>query len=327
VNSAAAAPLNPAVKIKIAGSGLVGEAAIFAAADKGYFREEGLDVELLSNTQSADMIPQLIGGQLQLASNGVDAALFNAGARDIPIKVIGYNSMLAPTSTSAGFVVRKDLIDSGRYKEPKDFKGMSFAMNNAPGGQGDVYLEKLGAKGGWGLNDISQTVIPFPQMPVAFANKAVDAAYEVEPFVSVMETQGTAKNVVPVGQVYPGLPAQVFTIGPAFAKDQPEAARRAMVAYIRGQRDVWHAFVKKDVPPDDMFKVLMGHAPVKDPQLLTRMATFSVDPNGDMDLKDLQFEADSFLKWGTLRQKVDVSQMIDASYAKAAVERLGRIGI
>ncbi len=46
-----------------------------------------------------------------------------------------------------------------------------------------------------------------------------------------------------------------------------------------------------------------------------------------MDLKDLQFEADSFLKWGTLKQKVDVSQMIDASYAKAAVERLGRIGI
>jgi len=317
--------LNPPVKLNVAGAGLVGEAGIYAAADKGYFKDEGLDVELLIMQQAADIIPQLIGSQLQFGAVAADAALFNAASRDIPVRIVGYTAIIAPYGTSAGFVVRQDLLDSGRWKEPKDFKGMTFASNNARGGQGDVYIEKLGALGGWGLDDINQTVVPFGQMPIAFANKAVDAAYVVEPFVSVMENQHTAKNVVPVGKVYPGLPAQTMTVSPGFAQSQPEAAKRFVVAWLRGQRDAWHAFVKKDVPPDGMFQILMNHTPVKDTALLTRMATFTVDPNGEMDLKELQFEADSFLKYGTLKQKVDASKMVDPSYAKAAVERLGSI--
>jgi NitT/TauT family transport system substrate-binding protein len=318
-------PLNPAVKVKVAGAGLVGEAGIFAAADKGYFKDEGLDVDLNVMPNAADIIPQLIASQLQFGAVAADAALFNAAARDIPVRIVGYTAIIAPYGTSAGFVVRQDLLDSGRWKEPKDFKGMTFASNNARGGQGDVYIEKLGAMGGWGLDDIKQTVVPFAQMPVAFANKAADAGYVVEPFISVMEKQGTAKNVVPVGKVYPGLPAQTMAVSPAFAKEQPEAAQRFVTAWLRGQRDAWHAFVKKDVPPDDMFKILMAHTPVKDPALLARMATFTVDPSGEMDLKELQFEADSFLKYGTLKQKMDASTMVDPSYARRAVELLGRI--
>jgi len=316
-------PLNPAVKLKVAGTGLVGEAGIFTALDKGYFNAEGLDVDLNIIAQASDILPQLIGSQIEFGAVASDAALFNAAARDIPVKIVGYTAVIAPYGTSAGFVVRQDLIDSGRWKDVKDFKGMLFAANGARGGQTDVYTEKLGAMGGWGLDDIRQTVVPFAQMPAAFANKAVDAAYVVEPFVSVMEKQHTATNVVPVGKVYPGLPAQTLAVSPGFAKAQPEATQRFVTAWLRGQRDVWHAFVKKDTPPDEEYTILQNHTPVKDTNLLARMATFTVDPNGEMDLKEVQFEADSFLKYGTLKQKVDASTMVDPSYAKKAVDVLG----
>src|SRR5437899_2112275 len=80
--------LNPAVKLNVAGAGLVGEAGIYAAADKGYFRDEGLDVELLIMQQAADIIPQLIGSQLQFGAVAADAALFNAASRDNPGRIV-----------------------------------------------------------------------------------------------------------------------------------------------------------------------------------------------------------------------------------------------
>jgi len=88
--------LNPPVKLNVAGAGLVGEAGIYAAADKGYFKDEGLDVELLIMQQAADIIPQLIGSQLQFGAVAADAALFNAASRDIPVRIVGYTAIIAP---------------------------------------------------------------------------------------------------------------------------------------------------------------------------------------------------------------------------------------
>ncbi|MBV9121490.1 MAG: hypothetical protein JOZ39_12345 [Chloroflexi bacterium] len=112
---------------------------------------------------------------------------------------------------------------------------------------------------------------------------------------------------------------------PAFTKDQPEAAKRFLTAYLRGQRDYWHAFVKKDTPQDDIFKILANHTPIKDNALLARMATHTIEPNGVMDLKELQNDADSFTRYGTVKQKVDVGTIVDSTFGQAAVDRLGKI--
>lgn len=321
--SSAAVQTTEPVKVRVGVSDLVGEAAIYIAMDKGYFQEQGLDVELISFTQNTDKIPALTTGEIDFAAASIAPGFYNAAERAIPLKVVSYLSVINPRSVTAGLMVRQDHVDSGRYREPRDFKGMLVAIASPPGGSTDYFLEKFAERAGITLQDMDTTVLPFPQMAAALANKAADAAYNVEPFVSVAEQQGIAKFVVPNGQFLPGVPVFVLQISPVFARAQPQAADRFMVAVLKGQR-FNHEAVNSGQGTEEVYTILQNHTPIKDTRLMGRMLSDLVLPDGTIDPTPLIEIQDAFVRYGTVQQKQDVSQLIDASYAARALQQLGR---
>src|SRR5688500_2999672 len=78
----------PAVKLLVAHQGFSTDAPIHIAQERGYFREQGLDVELMRFNSTADQIAALGTGQLAVGVGGVNAALFNAFAQDVPIRIV-----------------------------------------------------------------------------------------------------------------------------------------------------------------------------------------------------------------------------------------------
>jgi len=116
-----------------------------------------------------------------------------------------------------------------------------------------------------------------------------------------------------------------LVMSPVFAQQQPEAAKRILVAYLRGQRDYYRTFVKNEGGREEFDAVLMKHTPIQEPRLFTRMATHDIDPNGVMDPTVMYEMQDYFVKYGTQPQKVDLSKVIDGSYAEYAVSRIGRL--
>jgi NitT/TauT family transport system substrate-binding protein len=317
-------PLSPPVAVKTGSTGLVGDGGFFAALARGYFTEEGLDVELIPLRNSSESLPSLAIGELHFASSAVDGGLLNAVARDITFKIVGFNAVIPATDTTGGIVVRQDHLDSGRYHEPKDLKGMTMGLS-APGGLGQVWTERVLAMGGLTLDDVRFTTLSFPDTPVGLANKAIDAAYLVEPFISVAETQGSGKGVILNGEIYPGLVAQVQLLSPVFAERAPEAARRYVTAWLRGQRDFHHTFVKNEGGREEFYQILQQYTPIKDARLFPRMTTHLIDVNSEMDPTTLNELQDYYLRYGTLLQRVDLNRVIDRSYGQYAVERLGRI--
>jgi NitT/TauT family transport system substrate-binding protein len=318
-------PLSPPVAIKMGGQGLIAELGIFDAIEQGYFREEGLEVELVPFRATGEQTAPLATGELSYASFAPDPSFFNAIARGIPLKVVGYNAIINPRNDSGGWMVRQDLLDSGRYKDPSDLKGMHLTIT-AWGTMNQIWADRLLASAGLTVDDAQVTTLPFPDMPAAFANQAIDAGFLVEPFVSVVLGQGTARIVVPTGQLFfPGTPIQVVGISPVFAEQQPEAARRFLVAYLRGQRDYYRTFVLREGNPEDFYAVLKKYTPIQDARLYPRMTTHDVDPNGVMDPTVPNELQTYFLKYGTQQQRVDLSQVLDGSYAEYAVSRLGRM--
>jgi NitT/TauT family transport system substrate-binding protein len=322
---AAVQPLSPSMTLKYGTAGLIGEAGLFDAIEKGYFREEGLDVELVPFRVSAEMTAPLATGEIAFGSMGLDSSLFNAVERGIPLKIVGYNAIITTRDTSGSWMVRQDLIDSGRYRELSDLKGMKVVLN-APGGAGNVWAERVLAKGGLTLDDVQFTTLGFVDQPAAYANKAIDAGFMVEPFVSVAETQGTASIVLPSGQFFlPGIPIMNLVMSPTFAQQQPEAAKRILVAYLRGQRDYYRTFMKNEGGREEFDATLMKYTPIQEPRLFTRMATYDIDPNGVMDPTVMYEMQDYFVRFGTQPQRVDLSKVIDSSYAEYAVTRIGRM--
>jgi NitT/TauT family transport system substrate-binding protein len=322
--SAAAVRPDPPIKVRLGGSAIGAEAGYFVAMDKGYFAEEGIEVEFLLFQRGSEQIPPLATGELQFGSITLDGSLFNAAQRDIELKIVNYNSLLTPTHYTAGIVVRQDLLDSGRYKEPQDLRGMTIALSSL-GSTPQLYTERILAWGGLTGDDVSYSLLSFPDMVTALANKAVDAAWLVEPFTAIVEAQGTARTVVSSGDAYPGAVTMVLVVSPGFARDQPGTVRRFVVAHLRGQRDYYRAIVRGEGGREEIVESLIRHTPVKDAGLYARMGMHAVDPNGAMDERVLDDYQDYFVKVGTQQRKLDLGRVIDRSYVDYALQRLGRL--
>ncbi|HEY7061185.1 MAG TPA: ABC transporter substrate-binding protein [Chloroflexota bacterium] len=321
---AAPPPLNPPVTVKVADGGTVAHRGLYIGLERGYFADEGLEIDRIPTTAATDVIAALVTGELHFASGGPDPIIFNAVQRGIGVRIVIYNIQIGQGDRSSGFVVRQDLIDSGRYRELRDFKGLTIGLPS-DGGFQHLFVEKMVGPVGLTLADVETTVMPFADGPPALANKRIDAAFLAEPFITVAQSQGSASLVAPMGDVFPGVPGNVLTISPIFAERQPEAARRFITAYLRGQRDYYRAIQLNEGGRDDIVQILIKYTPIKDPKLYDGLLTSPVDPNAVMDPRILNDVEDYYVKFGTVKEKVDSSQVLDRSYADYALQRLGRL--
>src|SRR5581483_6757279 len=277
-----AGPLSPRVPVSVAVVEISPEAGFYIAQDRGYFAEEGLDVEFLTTRlPTGDRMAMLARGDLQFAGVSPDPSLFNVVARDVPVKIVALMSGNVgdyPYRTAA-VVVRQDHLDSGRYRTPADLRGMTMA-SSARGGAADYLVERGIAPYGLTLADLDFQAVQMQDAPVALANKAVDAAWLVEPFILGVESPGVAKPVLLTGEIAPGAAGLVMLASPSFTRDQPEATRRFLRAWLRGQRDYYRAVIAQEGGADAIYEILSRYTTIKDPTLFPRIGFNGADPNG-----------------------------------------------
>ena len=124
--SAQTAPLNPRVALKVGAIGAVSDAGIFIAQEKGYFNDEGLDVEIVGFKAAPQILPAIATGEVQVSGSAVTPALFNAFARGIVMKLVADKGQVAQGFGFAAIVIRSDL--AGTVRDFKDLKGRKFAV-------------------------------------------------------------------------------------------------------------------------------------------------------------------------------------------------------
>jgi len=330
--SSAAASAKPAgsspgatLHVKVGQIGLIGEAGLDLALERGYFKEGSLDVEFVKFKAGADQIPQLGSGQIDFGSTSPDPGMFNAVLRGIPLKIVAPEASTLPGDKHAALVVRQDLIDSGKYKAPADLKGMTIAAGPVPGTTGQLLVEEVLKKGGLTASDVTLISLPYADVATAMANKKIDAAWDVEPNIANGQTLGVLKPVVANDQILLGSLGEALLISPAFAKDHADAAKRLAAAHLRGQRDYYKAIEQNAGGRAEVVDVLVNHGLVKDAATFDKLGLLTVPPNDEIDLKTLGLFEEYFIKSGALKDKLDVNQMVDLSYAEYAVQQLGKM--
>jgi len=178
------------------------DAPIYIADKKGFFRQEGIDVTVSNFRSASDMVAPLGAGQLDAGAGSAGAALYNAVARGIRIKIVADKASSPPGYGATKIMVRRDLIESGRYKEPRDLKGMRFAMN-APGVSNTSTLNTLLKSVGLKYSDVDTVDLPFPDHVVALKNRSVDASASVEPGPAIAVRNGDAVVVKSDDEILP----------------------------------------------------------------------------------------------------------------------------
>jgi NitT/TauT family transport system substrate-binding protein len=318
-------PLNPPVPVAVGLIGIFVDIGILIAQDRGYFKDEGLDVSIEMFRSGAEQIPPLASNQLQFGTMALDPSLYNAVARDIPLKIVSEKSRNSPSHGVGAVVARADLYDSGALNEPAKLKGKTIAVpsNGIP----LRYVELALAKGGLTLDDVELTTIPFPDMPVALANKSVDAAWMNEPYLVLAEERGFAHRLASAADLYPTLISNILVISPRFAQENPEAARRFVTAYLRGQRDYYRGFQLRqdEALRQQIVQIAVAETPVKEAALYDRMGFHAVEPNGYVDARVVAEMQDWFASKGFIPEPVDVEKIVDRQYLEYAVQRLGAL--
>jgi NitT/TauT family transport system substrate-binding protein len=313
------APLNPVVKIPFGDNQTLAVADIYIALDRGYYRDEGLDVQLTA-TDVPTILQGLATSQFAFAAMNPDPGLFNAMDRGVDVKLLAALTRNKPGDKVAAFSVRKDIVDSGRYKTPQDLKGATIAIGS---NQAQFYVDRFLTQNGLALSDIKLVNILGPDIPSAFASKSIDAAWNAEPSSSVAESKGLSKIVAVTGDVFPGAVGVALAVSPGFLSSQPEAAQRFVDATLRGHVDYYHAFMAKDAEKGPIVQILTAHTPIKDPALYDTIGLASVELNPHMDTTSWEVLQEYWVKIGLEQNKVELSGHVDNSYADRAVQRLG----
>src|SRR5713101_7082326 len=104
------------------------------------------------------MIAPLGAGQLDVGGGATSAGLFNSAARGIGIKIIADKGSNLPGYSYVSLLVRKELVDSGKFKTLQDLKGLRCAEPGRAGSPGSTLNEALKSVGGLILIAISEMV-------------------------------------------------------------------------------------------------------------------------------------------------------------------------
>src|SRR5215207_4666624 len=110
-DAAQVAPLSPPVTVRVGVQGSAANSPIYIGYERGYFRQEGLNLELINLPSANELIPALAAGHLEVASGGIAAGLFNAMARGIDVRMVADNASMPPGERGSAWVVRQDLLD------------------------------------------------------------------------------------------------------------------------------------------------------------------------------------------------------------------------
>ncbi len=317
--AAAAADL---VKVTVGTTGSQSDAPLDIAIEKGYFRDEGLDVVLNTFDSASNMVSLIGAGQLDIAAGNVSPGLFNAVERGIDLKIVASKSSEPKGYGYSSLLVRKVLWDNGKVRSIKDLRGLKVGEPSLRSNLVEYALEK----GGLTLRDVQEVQLSFGDELVGITNGSLDAAMLAEPWVTRALATGGVVRLIQGDDIAPNHMMTSIIYGGPFMKSKPDTARKFMVAYLKGVRyysDVLNNGHIAGSKADDVIAILMKYTGIKDPGIYRSITPNGVDPNGRVNIESLKRDLQFYKDFGLVRTDVTVEQAVDLSYVNGALKTLG----
>jgi len=199
---------------------------VYQAIDKGYFEDEGLDVELTPAANGATTINALVSGSTDLALVSYPS-LITARSSDLPV-TIAAPAIAGTEEYAAGLYV---LADSD-IEEPADMVGKKMATPSL-GSVGDIWFRGVLLQEGLAPDDVTYVEIPQANMAAALEAGDVDGIFQTEPTLSATEAN---LDVRPIG--FQEGPQGLFATSDQLMEDKPEVVTAFRAALAKAVSDI-----------------------------------------------------------------------------------------
>jgi NitT/TauT family transport system substrate-binding protein len=237
-------------KFKVGYLRVMDDAQAIVAQEAGYYKKQGLDVELVEFKSGTDLIKAIVGGQLDTGVLGFTNAVAWA-SKGADLKVVsgaqhGYHAI----------VVREDT----GIKDVAGLKGHTLA-SQAEGSTADTVLKGVVLKNaGLKADDVNVMGVS-PQVAVqSLVGKRVDAAFLFEPQARIAQLIAPVKQIYEIGEVWPFPCMVVITSGETLKKRRDDVWKS-----LDAQREAIDLLQKK---PEEASKLIAGYF-ISEPTLKT----------------------------------------------------------
>lgn len=287
----------------------------YIALNKGFFTEQGLEIDLTTGQGADKTMTALLSGQADMGFAGPEATVYvyNQGKEDHAVLFAQL------TQKDGSFLV-------GRTEE-LDFKWENLKgktiIGGRPGGVPQMTLEyvlkKHGVTPGQDLDMI--TNLQFTATAGAFKSGTGDYVALFEPTASALEKENAGKIVASIGEESGLIAYTAYFTTKSYMTENPETVQKFTNAIYKGQ--LW----VKDHSAEEIAKEIASFFPDADEQILItvinrykEIGAWSETPVMTEESLDLLQEV--IKTAGQLDKKVEFENIVDNKYAEEAVDKV-----
>lgn len=297
---------------------LTSSAPLFIAMDKGFFAEEGIEIEPQWFDAAHPIAVSTASSKVDVGATGITASLYNMAAKGQKLGIVADKGREQKGYSSSALLVTTDNYNAG-VKSLKDLKGKRIGITQK-GSTFHYMLGRMLETQGMSLNDVE--IVPLSKLSAVMAaleSKQIDGCILNEPNITKVQKAGYGKLVVQVGDVIPYQTSAIF-YSPDFMKNK-DVAVRFMRAYNKACNYYYEAAVeKKDAKKlEEVVNIVAKY--VKAPAEDIKAGLPYIDKDGKLLVSDIATQ----IKWYTDNKMItgtlDAKDVANTSFLDEAMKK------
>ncbi|MGW1677628.1 ABC transporter substrate-binding protein [Saccharopolyspora sp. NPDC002376] len=209
-------------------------APLHLAVRNGYFKEVGLNVEIINANDGSAALTSTIGGDYDITYSSYVPFFKAQDSGTTPLRVVADCASAAPNTT----VIMTSPSKSG-IRAPKDLEGKTIAIS-ATNTISDLLVKATLDAHGVDWKGVELAQVPFMNMPAALEQDRVDAAIVTEPFLTMASRSGAVPVVDTATGPLEDLPLTGYGATAKFCDEHPKtvaAFQKAMDRAVTEAQD------------------------------------------------------------------------------------------
>ena len=285
----------------------------YVALEKGFFAEEGLEVELTTTWGGDKTMTALLADGIDVALVGSETSIYVAqqGAED---PVINFAQL---TQTDGPFLVSRQPIADFSWDQLKGSVFLGQRKGGMPQMVGEFVLKKHHIDPQQDLELIQN--VDFQNIASAFSSGTGEFVQLFEPTASQFEREGIGHVIASFGVESGKVPYTVFMAKQSYIEKNQETIEKFTRAVYKAQQWVdTHSAEEIAEVIAPFFQEIDADILVSSIARYKEQGSYATDPILDEaewnNLQDIMEEA------GELQQRADYGKLVDTSFAKAVIE-------
>ncbi len=310
--------------VKVAGAVGLEITPLMIAKEMGFYKEAGLDIQIIDLPSPRDQLPALASGQIDVLMAGNTAGFVNMAVAGFGSRIVCGYSHSSPKwygSHINGILVRKDLYDKGEIRTLKDLKGRRVSFNAMIRTQTfDTALRTVGLR----LEDVKIVEIAkFSDSMAALKSGGVDAAFFIQPFGVRAVKEGFAEYLLD----YSALPFKIQFTMLFFSENLIKGDRQKGVDFLAATFKGVREYLRAAKGKGDRAKILdIASRFTNMPKDLLETFSWSyVDPNGILLMDSLEMQQDWYLERKYIKEKIDYRKVMELTLLEDALKKIGKV--